>query len=122
MGIKTNPQKSKLDIFLWAFAFVLIAGTFVANYYFSGIVWPLRLTGWIVLACILGFMLLQTSQGKRFWKFAKEARIELRKVVWPTRKEAVRTTLVVSALVLLTVFILWIIDTILLWIISWITG
>ena len=44
---------------------------------------------------------LLSAPGKGFIAFAKESYKEVRKVVWPTRKEATQTTLVVFAFVLI---------------------
>jgi len=93
-----------------------------ANYYFSNIVWALRLGGWIILLGIEVFLVMLTNKGKQIWKFAKESRIEMRKVVWPTRQETIRTTLIVIALVLLIALIIWGIDAILFWLIGLLTG
>ncbi|MHB1949853.1 MAG: preprotein translocase subunit SecE [Acidiferrobacteraceae bacterium] len=51
-----------------------------------------------------------TAPGRAAWVFVKEARLELRKVVWPTRKETTQSTLVVIALVLAAAFFLWAVD------------
>ena len=51
----------------------------------------------------------------------KEAKIELQKVVWPTRQEAVQTTSIVMVMVTITGFVLWGIDSGMLWAIGKIT-
>ena len=51
-----------------------------------------------------------TIPGKAAWEFAVDARMELRKVVWPTRKETVQMTLVVIAMVIVVALFLWIVD------------
>ncbi len=56
------------------------------------------------------------------WKFAKQARIEMRKVVWPTRQDTVRATAIIALLVLVTALILWGMDSVLLWFIGLLTG
>ena len=52
------------------------------------------------------------------FEFAKEAKIELRKVVWPTRQETIQTTSIVMVMVAVTGFILWGIDSGMMWIIA----
>ena len=64
----------------------------------------------------------QTSKGLQLWSFIKGARIELRKVVWPTRQETIQTTLVVVAMVVVAALILWGIDTLFFWLVGWLTG
>jgi preprotein translocase subunit SecE len=53
---------------------------------------------------------------------AKEARIEIRKVVWPTRQETTQTTLIVVVMVILVGLILWAMDSTLSWSVSGIIG
>jgi len=54
--------------------------------------------------------------------FGRGAVIEIRKVVWPTRKETVNTTLLVMAMVVLVGIILWVFDMFLSWGIQLLTG
>jgi preprotein translocase subunit SecE len=63
-----------------------------------------------------------TAQGKAVIAFSKDARLELRKVVWPSRPETTQTTLMVIVLVIVMSLILWGIDTFLMWAIGWMTG
>ncbi|MHB1513846.1 MAG: preprotein translocase subunit SecE [Acidiferrobacter sp.] len=70
---------------------------------------------WRVVALLAGATLavatvMQTPTGRSAWTFVKEARVELSKVIWPTRKETVQTTLVVIVLVVLVAMFLWIVD------------
>ena len=119
---KIQDPRSKIDKLLWTLIIVLLCAALGVDYYFSQIAWSLRLAGWIVLACILIFIISQTKQGKQVWQFAKEARIEMRKVVWPTRQITIRTTALVICLVVITALVIWGIDSILLWAIGWLTG
>lgn len=119
---KTKKEKNKLDVFLWTSTIILVVLGIVADRYYSDIVLSLRLTGWIILSCIIVFLLLKTEKGKQFWRFAKEAKMEMRKVVWPTRQETTRTTLLVAGLVLIAALLMWGIDSILLVFIGWLTG
>jgi preprotein translocase subunit SecE len=119
-NIKT--QTSKLNIVWWIVIVILIGAGVFANTYFSSVAWAVRLAGWIVLACILVFLVLQTNAGKKSLKFALDARVELRKVTWSTRQETVQTTLIITVLVILMALILWGMDSILLWAINWLMG
>lgn len=122
VGVKISGNNSKAQNFLWLLIVLLIAGGVFVNYYFSSIAWSIRLAGWLVLAAVLILIAFQTNAGKSFWVFAKDARVELYKVVWPTRKEATQTTLMITALVILVAIFMWGIDTFLLWIINLLTG
>jgi preprotein translocase subunit SecE len=56
--------------------------------------------------------------GREFWQFAQAARVELRKVVWPTRDETVKTTYVVFIFAIVMGLFFWGLD----WILTWLTG
>ncbi len=49
---------------------------------------------------------------KRFGKFLKAVRSELKKVIWPNREELINNTVIVIISVVLMVFGLWILDSI----------
>jgi preprotein translocase subunit SecE len=117
-----QDSKSKKDVVLWILIIVLVCVALGVDYYFSEIAWSLRLAGWIILACLLVFLVLRTSKGQQMWKFAKEARVEMRKVVWPTRQNTVRATAIIALLVLVTALILWGVDSVLLWFVGLLTG
>lgn len=120
--IKSAKPTYSFDWLKWSFIVVLIAVGVWANYHYNQIDWAFRFAGWIVLTCFLVFIALQTAVGRNSWRFAQEARIELRKVVWPTRQETVQTTIIVIAMVMLMAIILWGLDTLFLWIVSLLTG
>jgi preprotein translocase subunit SecE len=54
----------------------------------------------------------------RLWTFLKDARSELKKVTWPSRKEVTSTTLVVIAATIFFGFFLFFMDVIFSWAIS----
>jgi preprotein translocase subunit SecE len=101
---------------------LLIVAGLVANYYYSQQPWPLRLLGWLFLLAVASAFIFQTLPGKWLISFARESRMELRKVVWPTQQETVQMTLIISGVVVFLALILWGIDGILLHVIGWLTG
>lgn len=121
--VQTERQKkSPLNLVLWVAIAALLALGIWANYHYQMIDTSLRIIGWIVLVLAVLALGYVTTQGKKAWLFTKEARNELRKVVWPTRQETVQTTLIVIGLVILLSLIIWGLDSILLWAISFLTG
>jgi len=60
--------------------------------------------------------------GQRLVSFSRESRVELRKVVWPTRQETMQITLIVLVLVFLIGLFLWLVDSLLFWGVQIITG
>ena len=76
----------------------------------------------LAIAAVAAFVGLQTVKGKSFFVLVKEARTEIRKVVWPTRQETTQTTLIVVAVVLVMALLLWGLDSLLGWLVSLIVG
>jgi preprotein translocase subunit SecE len=60
--------------------------------------------------------------GREFWQFAQAARIELRKVVWPSRDETIKTTYVVFIFAIVMGLFFWGLDWVLTWLTRLLTG
>jgi preprotein translocase subunit SecE len=83
------------DIVKYALAVLLVAAGVAAYIYFDQWAGPLRalaVAAGLVLAAVV---FLTSGKGLQTREFLSESRFELRKVVWPTRQEAMRTTWVV---------------------------
>jgi preprotein translocase subunit SecE len=65
---------------------------------------------------------LTTTQGQAFLKLLKEAQVEARRVVWPTKDETMQTTLIVFAVVVVMSLVLWGVDSLFGWMISAVIG
>ena len=70
-------------------------------------------TGIGVVAAIAVFML--SPPGRRFWQFILDSRVELRKVVWPSRQETLQTTAVVFGFITIAGLFFWVLDVLLAW-------
>ncbi|MFT3929846.1 MAG: preprotein translocase subunit SecE [Spongiibacteraceae bacterium] len=122
MNTKVEAESGRFDSLKWLLVVLLVATGVVGNVYFAGQSLLYRVIALLVLAVLAAFVALQTVKGVEFWKLAKEAKIEIRKVVWPTRQEATQTTMIVFAFVLLTALILWGLDSLIGWLASRILG
>lgn len=71
---------------------------------------------------VAAFVASRSEVGAQTLAFGRGAIVEVRKVVWPTRKETVNTTLLVMAMVVLVGIILWVFDMFLAWGIQLLTG
>ena len=99
-------------------AAVLIVVLGLAGFYYFDEQSVLLRAGIVIVAVIAGLAVaLLSTQGQAAWEFAKGARLELRKVVWPTRRETVQGTGMVLLMVILIGIYLWIMDTVLFWVI-----
>ena len=100
---------------------IVVAGLF-AYYYFGEASQLLRALGVLVALGLAAVVALQSLQGQWFWKFLQSARVELRKVVWPTREETIQTTIAVLMFALIMGVFFWLLDLFLLYLTSKITG
>lgn len=100
----------------------LVVGGISAFYYFSSTPLIYRVLGLLVLLVIVLAVLYSTQSGRQVWAFCQESRQEVRKIVWPTREETVRTTLMVFVMVFVVGLGLWFLDMFLFWGIRFITG
>ncbi|MFO6427980.1 preprotein translocase subunit SecE [Escherichia coli] len=105
----------------WVVVVALLLVAIVGNYLYRDIMLPLRALAVVILIAAAGGVALQTTKGKATVAFAREARTEVRKVIWPTRQETY-TTLIVAAVTAVMSLILWGLDGILVRLVSFITG
>lgn len=100
-------------------AVLLVIGGFVGFYYFEGQAALLyRVLGLLAVlgaAIVIG---ITTQPGTQLVDFGRAATLEMRKSVWPTRRETTQTTLVVLAMVTLVGLMIFIIDSVLRWVIK----
>ena len=104
---QSKAAASPAELVKYVLAVLLVVAGLFAFYWFDG-QWPsvarvLVLVAGLVAGVVV-FML--SNKGGQTREFLSEARFELRKVVWPTRQEATRTTWVVIAVVILLSLIL----------------
>jgi preprotein translocase subunit SecE len=122
MATQAEPVSTTFDTVKLVFAvFLLIAGV-AGFYYFSEQSVLYRALGVIGLSVAAIFVVFTTARGRGLWLFFKEARSEVRRMVWPSRQETVQMTLIVFALVFLVGLILWLLDMLLFWCITFLTG
>jgi len=115
-------HRDGLDGLKWVVVFALLAGGVVGNSYFADESLLYRVIALIAVAGAAGGLAIQTAKGRSFWTLLKDARLEIRKVIWPNREETTQTTMIVLALVVLVALILWALDTLLGWLISGLIG
>ena len=109
--VSTSADKAKL-----AAAVVLAVGAIVAFYLLSRqgslAQWAALLVG---LAAAVGAF-ASSESGRQLWAFGRDAWREVKKVVWPTRKEAIQMTAYVFAFVAVMSVFLWLTDKTLEWV------
>ncbi len=111
-----TTESSVADKIKLVFAVALVVAGIAGYYWLSAESILLR-----VLSVIAGFaagvaVALSSDLGKQFVVFGRESLAEVKKVVWPTRKETMQTTAAVFAFVVVMAVFLWVSDKTLEWV------
>jgi preprotein translocase subunit SecE len=122
METKVETEPTMVDTVKLAAAVAIALVGFVAYYYFGDASVALRSLGVLVAVGIAVFVALQSAQGQALWRFIQAARVELRRVVWPTREETIQTTIAVLVFALIMGVFFWLLDLGLLYATSKISG
>ena len=113
MSANTQVESSALDTVKLTLAAGIIVAAILGFYYFDAYSQLLRVLGLLAVVIVAVFIAYQTLLGKRVWHFVSDAKVEVRKVVWPSRQETVQTTLIVFVMVLIMGVVLWLFDMLL---------
>ena len=113
MNSNVSGESTPADVFRLGLSLsILLLGLF-GFYYFREISKLFRVLGILASVGLAIVISLRTERGKQLRLFTKEASIEVRKVVWPTRQETMTTTLFVVIVVIIFGILLWVLDLIL---------
>jgi preprotein translocase subunit SecE len=108
--VATGADKAKL-----AGAALLLLGAIVAFYYLGKQDLWLRVLALLALMAAAVALFFTSESGKQLIAFGRDSVREVKKVVWPTRKEALQMTGYVFAFVFLMALFMWITDKTLEW-------
>ena len=115
--VQVAPSASFKDSALLISSIVAIIAGIAAFYWFDEKALALRI-GMVIAGLAVGAGLLWlSSYGKDFVQFARAARVELRKVVWPGRTETIQTTYVVFGFTIVMGLFFFVLD----WALTWMT-
>jgi preprotein translocase subunit SecE len=109
--VNTGADKAKLGA---AIALVIAA---LAGFYLLARQGQLAQWGVLLVGLAAAFVVFMTSEtGKEFVAFGRDSWKEVKKVVWPSRKEAIQMTLYVLAFSVVMALFLWLTDKTLEWV------
>ncbi len=117
MSAQTETSESGvLDIIkLLLAAAALLGGLYGYYYYENSISLPLRVLMVLGGTGVGIAIAISSTQGQRLWHFIQGSRVEIRKVVWPTRQETTQTAIAVFVFTLILALFFWALDSGLLW-------
>jgi len=101
---------------------VLLLAGLILFYVFAEESLLFRVIGLLAVMAVCCFLVYQTALGQRTVGFFRDARTEVRKVVWPSRAETTQTTLTVFIIVVIVGIMLWLFDSLLASLFRWVTG
>jgi preprotein translocase subunit SecE len=129
MNTNVETESPVLDIIKKIFSALIVIAAVSAFYYFSvdhdsikEIRLLFRVLGLVAVIIAVIALMSTTNTGKFVLSFIIESKQEVRKVIWPTRDETMRTTLLVFAMVFIVGLILWFLDMFLFWGVRLLTG
>ena len=114
----TNPA----DKFRYIFSIALLIATLVAYYLLTDLDLALRVLIVVAGTAASVASIWTTAFGANTRKHLHDTQREVRQVVWPTREQAIRMTLIVFVAVFLVGLFLWLVDMFFLWGVQWLTG
>jgi preprotein translocase subunit SecE len=111
-----------LDILKLLISAGALVGGLYGYYYYIEVSLPLRVL-MVLGGLAAGIGIAMTSvQGRRLWAFVQGARIEIRKVIWPTKQETTQTAIAVFVFTLIMALFFWALDSFLLWLTRTLVG
>jgi preprotein translocase subunit SecE len=113
MNSNVEAPHAALDTVKIAVAVILFVAGLAGFYMLPDVSKLARVLGLVAATGIAIAIALQTEKGRAISTFISDAQVEVRKVVWPTRKETVSTTIAVMVVVIIAAAILWALDLLL---------
>ncbi|URJ33206.1 preprotein translocase subunit SecE [Candidatus Blochmannia vicinus] len=107
-----------LEVTKWISIIGLVLTSIIGNYLYRD--YNVFARGMVIFIIIttVAYIASTTKIGKLIVIFGNDSRIELRKVVWPTYRDGLNTTLIVIGVTIVISLLLWGLDTILVHLIS----
>ena len=109
--VSTGADKAKLAV-----AGLLVVGAVVAFYALGQQDLWVRVAALLVMMIVAAAAFFTSEPGKQLIAYGQDSIREVRKVVWPTRKEALQMTGYVFAFVVVMALFLWLTDKTLEWV------
>ena len=110
------------DVVKQVISIIFVVAGVTAFYHFSDISLLYRVLVLVAAVLVAIGLVLTTTTGHGVWDFILESKQEVRRVVWPTREETFRTTLMVFVMAFVVGVVLWLLDMALFQGIRFLTG
>lgn len=114
---KVETVSSKADRIKLGLAVLVIVAGIVGYSMLEGQAPVLRVGVFIASVIVAALIAWFSEPGRRSISFARDSSNEVKRVVWPTRKEATQMTGIVFVFVAIMGILLWVVDKLLQWVI-----
>ena len=121
-SVESESSSNGLDMVKWLLVVVIFGAMVYANNTFPDTSDLIRAGVFVVVTAICLGLASTTEKGKTFLVFAKDSRVEVRKVVWPSRQEATHTTMIIGAATAMVGVLLYFLVMFLMWAVGFVTG
>lgn len=124
MSTKTElkPKAPPLDWAKWLLVAAIIVAIIVGNSIYANESPLYRVLAILAASALAVVIAKSTVLGETIWVTLRDSYTEIRRVVWPTKKETNQTALIVIVLTLVSALVLLIFDSIFKWLFSFILG
>jgi preprotein translocase subunit SecE len=112
MAISVRNQNNRFELLIWLTTAILLSVA-VGAHYFTTYSLFLRVLAMLAAVAVSAWLLSKTTVGQAGIKLWRESLLELRKVVWPTRKETLNHIIAVVVMVVVMGLLLGIMDWVL---------
>ena len=107
-----TSESGVLDIIKLSLAAAALVGGLYAYYYYEPAIAQALRVLMVLAGTAAGIGIAMTStQGQRLWHFIQGSRVEIRKVVWPTKQETTQTAIAVFVFTLIMALFFWALDS-----------
>jgi preprotein translocase subunit SecE len=110
MNAHVEEVTSVADVIKLLLSPILVVLGVVGFYYFVDVPFLYRVIALVAIVGVSAGIFFTTARGKAFWGFMLESKQEFKRIVWPTKDEAIRTTVLVVTMVSVVGFVLWLLD------------
>ena len=110
MNAHVEEATSVADVIKLLLSPIIIVLGVVGFYYYADVQLLYRALALLLVVVVSAAVFLTTAKGKSLWAFMQESKQEFKRIVWPTKDEAVRTTLLVFVMVTVVGLVLWLFD------------
>jgi preprotein translocase subunit SecE len=122
MNTSTETGPGFLDTVKIALSAALLIGGIVAFYTYEQQSLLIAVIAVLLAVALAIAIFMWSERGQALWKFIQGSRVEIRKVIWPTRQETLQTSLTVMVFALVMALFFWVLDFGLLEITRYLTG